>query len=389
MALIFAHWYLDLASFVFGIFAVLLWYLNNNFDYWKKRGIYHRKPELFFGNTRNLILRKKNIADAITEIYNDLAGQPFGGFFMSRLPAFMIRDPDLIHNVLVKDFSSFHDRGLLTVQQNHDPLVHHLFNLEGYKWRALRTRLTPTFTSGRMKAMFGLIQECADQLGEVMPVGEIELKDTCQRFTTDVIGNCAFGLQCNALKNQENDFGIMSKKLFSASFTENLKRLIVLLLPEITNIFRIKIVPQDLEDFFMTVVKDAVRYREEKNLVRPDFLNLLTQIQKKGVLEDAPDDKEETEKFSDGVKDMDTDYHKGKFGKTYFILFDTSLHLYHFVSSRYQTSTYGMYYFPSFENFPRLVFPDLCFSRSVALDLTRNLADVDRIFYKLHSDIHL
>jgi len=35
--------------------------------------------------------------------------------------------------------------------------------MSGQKWKDMRIKLVPTFTSGRIKAMFPLMQECSEQ----------------------------------------------------------------------------------------------------------------------------------------------------------------------------------------------------------------------------------
>ena len=64
--------------------------------------------------------------------------------------------------------------------------------------------------------MYTLIDECAQQFidhfrkeeGEII---ELEMKDTLTRYTNDVIATTAFGLQCNSLKDRNNDFYLMGK----------------------------------------------------------------------------------------------------------------------------------------------------------------------------------
>jgi hypothetical protein len=44
------------------------------------------------------------------------------GYYKLRLPALMVRDPELIKQVLVKDFDSFHDNDLY-IDEDTDPLL--------------------------------------------------------------------------------------------------------------------------------------------------------------------------------------------------------------------------------------------------------------------------
>jgi len=83
--------------------------------------------------------------------------------------------------VLTKEFKNFHDRGVFC-NEKIDVLSGHLFALPGKKWRNLRVKLTPTFTSGKIKQMFTIMKMCGDEfvknLESVAQTGDsIEIKD--------------------------------------------------------------------------------------------------------------------------------------------------------------------------------------------------------------------
>lgn len=73
--------------------------------------------------------------------------------------------------------------------------------LEGAEWRERRVKLSPIFTSGKMKMMFDIVDTIADRFLNVMDQQlksskSIEMRSLSAKYTSDVIGNVAFGLEC-------------------------------------------------------------------------------------------------------------------------------------------------------------------------------------------------
>lgn len=119
-----------------------------------------------------------------------------------------------------------------------DPLSAHLFAIDGEKWRNMRVKLTPTFTSGKMKTMFDSLVRCVQYmetaLVQACSVGEeVEMKEYVSRFTTDVIGTCAFGIDCNSFKDPDAEFRMMGKRLFKPELVYSLKLLMVQIMPSL------------------------------------------------------------------------------------------------------------------------------------------------------------
>ena len=68
-----------------------------------------------------------------------------------------------------------------------------LFALDNPKWKKLRAKLTPTFTLGKIKMMFGTVCDVGEKLIKTLDVESssaidnvIEIKEIAARFTTDV-----------------------------------------------------------------------------------------------------------------------------------------------------------------------------------------------------------
>lgn len=144
------------------ILLTLIFYLivhfKKRYEYWQKLAV----P--YVGISGDIIFEtRKTKAEALQDRYNELAPEPFGGFFQAAVPFLIVRDPELIRTVLIKDFSHFTDRATV-VYEEIDPLTSHIFLLKGQRWKNIRTKLAPTFTSGKLRAMFPLMEQCTDVL---------------------------------------------------------------------------------------------------------------------------------------------------------------------------------------------------------------------------------
>ncbi|XP_017867352.1 PREDICTED: cytochrome P450 6a2 [Drosophila arizonae] len=184
------------------ISALLVYLLHRNMNYWKSRGIPQEPPHLIYGNVVGF--RKTRVLnDLVIEYYNKFrkSGHPFVGFAFIQKQSAFIMDTKLAKNILIKDFANFADRGQFHNEHN-DPLTGHLFNLDGKRWREMRQKLSPTFTSGKMKFMFPTVIKVSEEFVEVMMENVpaktggaiIEIKDLMARFTTDVSSTMTYAL---------------------------------------------------------------------------------------------------------------------------------------------------------------------------------------------------
>ncbi|KAJ8959326.1 hypothetical protein NQ318_022012 [Aromia moschata] len=263
------------------------------FSYWKRKGLECPETSIPFGNTKDLFLGRSCFGETWKDIYFQLKskGLRHGGVYFSLKRVYMPVDLQLVKNILQNDFQHFHGHGLY-VNEEVDPLSANLFNLDGPKWKTLRSKLTPTFTSGKLKMMFQTLVDCSGGLKEILEEHRrgnipVDVKDVMGRFTTDIIGSCAFGIECNSMKNPQSDFRKYGIKAIHPDVIWTLKMMIQLLFPHslLRSLNFIASNPQ-VTSFFHGLVSDTIKCREDNNVVRKDFMHLLIQLKNKGDIGD-------------------------------------------------------------------------------------------------------
>src|SRR5258708_7601220 len=85
--------------------------------------------------------------------------------FMGNTPSLVVGDPELIKIILVKDFHVFNERGVAGRLTSRHPIgKRSVANLTGPDWQRVRSITSPGFTSGKMKRMYPLMQECLNDI---------------------------------------------------------------------------------------------------------------------------------------------------------------------------------------------------------------------------------
>lgn len=165
----------------------------------------------------------------------------------------------------------------------------------------MRSTLSPAFTSSKMRSVSSLISECAKNLVnyfkeelETKNLIIAEMKDVTTRFANDVIGSCAFGVNCDSLKEPDNEFYKMGERTTYLVRGTGLKFFGYLLCPNLMRYFNIKLFNECENNYYRNLVKSMMEYREREAIVRPDMIHQLLEA-KKGRLK-----YEESAKISDG-----------------------------------------------------------------------------------------
>ncbi|XP_054288640.1 probable cytochrome P450 6a13 [Macrosteles quadrilineatus] len=267
--------------FALAVFSIY-WYLTKNYNYWEKRNVPHKRPEFPFGSTKEIALAKTFTGKAHDNIYNEFPNERYYGIIEFRKPALVIKDPELIKKIMVKDFQHFVDRPVLMGNPD-EYILKHLLTLKGQEWKEMRSKLTPTFTSGKMKLMFQLMEKCSEQLkeqieSEIEKNSTIDAKNLLARFTLEIIASCAFGIETNAIADQNTEFYRIFGKTMKTNMLRYIRRIFLVVFPGLISLLRINLVKPETRDFVTNLIKDTIEYRKKNNIKRNDFLDLLTNV---------------------------------------------------------------------------------------------------------------
>jgi len=139
-------------------------YVTYHYDKWRKLGVPYIEPEPLFGNFRDVFMGRVSLTNLIHAYYGRFGDARFYGMYEARSPTLVVRNPALAHAILISDFGSFHDRRADKVSFEHDKLFDHLVHLRGALWKAVRSKLSPTFSTAKLKSMLGDINVCTGRL---------------------------------------------------------------------------------------------------------------------------------------------------------------------------------------------------------------------------------
>ncbi|XP_066257183.1 probable cytochrome P450 6a14 [Euwallacea similis] len=258
--------------------------LKRKHSYWTRRGVLQIEPNFLFGNFRDVALGKNINPKVIMAAYKAFkkAGVQHGGIYMTYCPLWIPVDLKLIKQIMNNDSSYFAGHGYFYKHKD-DILSNNLFSAEGRYWKELRSKLTPTFTCGKLKLMFEILKIIGDKLEKKMDnlylhKEPLNVKEVAACFSTDVIASCLFGVESNTLNEPSNDFRKYGKKVFETGFFWELLQMFVNW--NMLNFFGYSWLSKDVNKFFIKLVKDIIQYREQNSIIRNDFLHLLLELRK-------------------------------------------------------------------------------------------------------------
>ncbi|XP_040042234.2 cytochrome P450 3A40 isoform X2 [Gasterosteus aculeatus] len=266
-----------LVALVTLLFVYVCW----NFGIFKKLGVPGPQPIPFFGT---MLAYRKGFTT-----FDEDCSKKYGnvwGIFDGRQPVLCITDPAMIKTILIKECYS-----LFTNRRNfrlNGQLYDAVSIAEDDQWRRIRSVLSPSFTSGRLKEMFDIMKHHSANLTSSMKKKAdkdepLELKEFFGPYSMDVVTSTAFSVDIDSLNNPSDPFVANIKKMLKFDFFSPVF-LIVAFFPFMAPIMEkmeFSFFPKSVTDFFYAAlqkIKSNRVHSEQKS--RVDFLQLMIDSQK-------------------------------------------------------------------------------------------------------------
>uniref|UniRef100_A0A8C0GDX0 Cytochrome P450 n=1 Tax=Chelonoidis abingdonii TaxID=106734 RepID=A0A8C0GDX0_CHEAB len=236
-------------------FVSLLIYGIWPYRFFKKLGIPGPRPLPFIGTFHEY---RNGILD-----FNKKCFQKYGkiwGFFDGRQPVLAILDPVIIKTILVKEcytlFTNRRDFGLS------GDLESALTIAADEQWKRIRTVLSPTFTSRKLKEVKRISWSCT----VLAFIFSTSLLSIFGAYSLDVVASTSFSVNIDSMNNPSDPFVAYIKKHLSFSFFNPLLVSVVMFpfLTPVLDKMNVSLFPSGFLDFFLNIIQ-CIKKERQKN----------------------------------------------------------------------------------------------------------------------------
>nr|QST15052.1 CYP361A1 protein [Diaphanosoma celebensis] len=173
--------------------------------FFRRLGIPGPRPHLIKGNGDE-IRDHSRLAIDVMDQWQSQYGDVYG-YYVGLKPYVVVKDLDLVQQVLIKDFHNFVNRPHMGIEIR--PVINTLVGLRDQRWKHVRRIISPTFSKSKMRMISVIINRCVDVLVEVVGKQqnqEIDFYGLFQGLTCQVIGRAALDTEIDCQRNTSDDF---------------------------------------------------------------------------------------------------------------------------------------------------------------------------------------
>ncbi|KAJ7372188.1 Thromboxane-A synthase [Desmophyllum pertusum] len=190
-------------SLLFILIAVIYWFGVSGYTLTSHVSLPGPKPWPYLGNLLDAS-KYGGLHKAFLE-YAKKYGKVYK-MYMGRDAIIAVADPEILKHILVKDFQKFRNRPDFLAGKA--PLDKGLFGARDDDWKRVRSILTPTFSSSKLKEIVPIMEEAANILlskfeNFAKEEKSVDVSTPFCHFTLDIILSAGFGMKAEIQTNPD------------------------------------------------------------------------------------------------------------------------------------------------------------------------------------------
>ncbi|XP_055325952.1 probable cytochrome P450 6a13 [Sitodiplosis mosellana] len=278
--------------FLLGVVTLFYVWLKWHYTFWKRNKVAGPKPTLFVGNIGSSLNFSEHWGVITTDWYREYTNEPYIGYYKLFKPAILVRNPDLIKDIMITNFNSFRNNDKALSKKQNPLLATNPEFMQDEEWREGRKMMLKLFTQNKIRSIIPVMDSVGADFVKYIksfPANtDLNAKEISVQFTTENVIKCTFSIDPGCFnKEQESEFLKAGKKVYTPSSLVALKFLSLEFMPK----WAMDIIPNSflsasVDRLFRTLVETNKASRS-KNSQRQDILQILLKLQAKHNFDDT------------------------------------------------------------------------------------------------------
>ncbi|KAK0161242.1 hypothetical protein PV327_009735 [Microctonus hyperodae] len=237
----------------------------------------------------------RNYSGLLRDVYKAHPDKSMVGMFIINQPVLLVRDPDIIKEILQTKFNCFRAHRVLNKEL--DPLLSKdPFFQNGDNWKISRGIFLMAFTSKKLRYLSRVVENISTMLIDNLDNQlidkeyiEIEAKNFFADFTTNVGVNSLLGIENNYLVDMYvQTFRKMFDSIFEPSLIISLKNNLDFFNPITGKLLKTGLVPSNINKQYQKIFNDIIEIRKQNASPKNDILEYIINYEKKFMSNDVP-----------------------------------------------------------------------------------------------------
>lgn len=264
-----------------GVITLLLYLMMRRFKYWERKNVPTGKVIPFFGDNYDICMGDSSSGELLLTMHNKVPPHHrYVGAYFFHVPVLVLRTPEIIRQICIKDFDHFVDHGSCIINSADDMWAKALFPLKGQDWKDTRALLSPILNGNKVKLLFPVIDRHSKNFVSFIrekeeEVTEVDIRDCILRILNDICSDAALGMEVDSFRDPNNI--VLDIGLKTCDLSRPYKKIVLLLYTlcqTIPKIFGMSLFGEG-QEFFENVVRDTLKLRQANGTKRADMMGLL------------------------------------------------------------------------------------------------------------------